>query len=83
MRYTDRGSLASTAKELGINRSTLKNWVARFSSDPRAGSDYKSPASTTTDAEKIRRLECENARLREEREILRIAAKYFAEETTG
>lgn len=35
-----------------------------------------------TDAERIRQLERENARLKEERDILRKAAKYFAEETT-
>ena len=69
------------AAELGINRNTLKNWVARFSSNPRAGSADQSEAAAITDAERIRKLERENARLREERDILRRAAKYFAEET--
>ena len=35
---TEGASLKSTAAELGINRNTLKAWVARFSSNPRAGS---------------------------------------------
>ena len=37
--------------------------------------------SGLSDAERIRVLERENAKLREERELLRKAAKYFAEET--
>ncbi|MGP9624349.1 MULTISPECIES: IS3 family transposase [unclassified Corynebacterium] len=76
---TPGASMSSMAKELGINRSTLKNWVGRFSSDPRAGSADKSETAAVTDAERIRQLQHDNARLREERDILRRAAKYFAE----
>ena len=36
---------------------------------------------SVTEAERIRQLEREVSRLREERDILRKAAKYFAEET--
>ena len=51
-----------------------------------ADSRYQLPqidnkAQATTDSERIRQLEKENAKLREERDILRKAAKYFAEET--
>lgn len=38
-------------------------------------------AQAANDSERIRQLEKENAKLREERDILRKAAKYFAEET--
>ena len=38
-------------------------------------------AQATTDSERIRQLEKEVSKLREERDILRKAAKYFAEET--
>lgn len=38
-------------------------------------------AQAVNDSERIRQLEKENANLREERDILRKAAKYFAEET--
>ncbi|WP_265342603.1 hypothetical protein [Corynebacterium striatum] len=38
-------------------------------------------AKETTDSERIRQLEKEVSKLREERDILRKAAKYFAEET--
>lgn len=44
--------------------------------------DAASPVEKLADAERIRQLERENKRLREERDILRKAAKYFAEETT-
>ncbi len=40
-------------------------------------------AQETTDSERIRQLEKEVSKLREERDILRKAAKYFAEETRG
>ena len=41
----------------------------------------RNKAKATTDSERIRHLEKENAKLREERDILRKAAKYSAEET--
>ncbi|MGV0870568.1 transposase, partial [Corynebacterium kalidii] len=75
-------SMKSVAAELGVNRNTLNNWVGKFSSDPRAGSTDQSEAAAITDAERIRQLQRDVARLREERDILRRAAKYFAEETT-
>lgn len=34
--YVTGDSLKSVAAELGINRNTLKTWVVRFSSNPRA-----------------------------------------------
>ena len=43
--------------------------------------EAKAQAEAASDAERIRTLEKENAKLREERDILRKAAKYFAEET--
>ncbi|MDN5722128.1 MAG: hypothetical protein L0J74_07755 [Corynebacterium sp.] len=51
-----------------------------YSSDRLAGSADKSDAAAATDAERIRQLERDNIRLREERDILRRAAKYFTEE---
>lgn len=78
---TEGASLKTTATELGINRNTLKNWVEKYSNDRRAGSADNSVAAAVTDAERIRQLERDNIRLREERDILRRAAKYFAEET--
>ncbi|BAC17057.1 conserved hypothetical protein [Corynebacterium efficiens YS-314] len=48
----------------------------------QTGVRSESPSSmSVTEAERIRQLEREVSRLREERDILRKAAKYFAEET--
>ena len=43
--------------------------------------EAKAQTEAASDAERIRALEKENAKRREERDILRKAAKYFAEET--
>jgi len=76
-------SLASAAQDLGVNRSTLYAWVQKLGTGKRARMDQQQKqAKQISDAERIRRLEKENRRLREERDILRKAAKYFAEETS-
>ena len=72
-------SIQTIATDLGVNRATLANWVKKYGT--AAPAEKPSPASVN-EAERIRQLERENARLREERDILRKAAKYFAEETT-
>lgn len=78
-------SIQTIATELGVNRNTLQIWVRKYGTGART--NISSPSSTpdaptlVTDAERIRQLERENARLKEERDILRKAAKYFAEET--
>ena len=76
-------SIQTIATDLGINRATLHNWLKEYGTGARTKvSSQGSPSSTSvTEAERIRQLEHENARLREERDILRKAAKYFAEET--
>jgi transposase len=80
---------ASVAKDLGVNRETLRLWVRQARSagaaPSKTGPVKKAPTSpVTSDAV----LEQENkqlrARIRElelERDILRRAAKYFAGET--
>ena len=71
-------SIQTIATDLGVNRATLANWVKKYGT--AAPAEKPSPTSVN-EAERIRQLERENARLREERDILRKAAKYFAEET--
>jgi transposase len=64
---------------LGINVQTLSGWVTADrdkqarAADPTALSDE--------DLAELKRLRKENASLREDREILRKAAAYFARET--
>ena len=75
-------SLNSASAELGINRASLHSWVKKYGTGKRArAKTMRDKAQATTDSERIRQLEKENAKLREERDILRNAAKYFAEET--
>ena len=75
-------SLNSASAELGINRASLHSWVKKYGTGKRARTKtMRDKAQATTDSERIRRLEREVSKLREERDILRKAAKYFAEET--
>ena len=76
-------SLHAASAELGVNRSSLFSWLKQYGTGKRARTKtLRDEAQATTDSsERIRQLEKENAKLREERDILRKAAKYFAEET--
>ena len=75
-------TLQDAATELGIDRGSLMGWKAKFGTGKRDRTQAaRAQAQATSDSERIRQLEKENAKLREERDILRKAAKYFAEET--
>lgn len=71
--------MQTTATDLGVNRATLHNWLKKYGTGARTKiTTTDSPSSTSvTEAERIRQLERENARLREERDILHKAAEYF------
>ena len=68
-------SLGAVSKELGISRETLYKWVkqAKIDAGEREG-------LTTEERQRLRFLERENKILREEREILKKAAAFFAKE---
>ena len=70
-------SAAQVARELGVNKNTMYGWVKRYREKgemlPFPGSGKLSPED-----EQIRKLERENRDLREENEILKKAAAYFA-----
>ena len=72
-------SRASVARRLGVNETTLRNWVADRLAEEARESDPL--AVTPSEFEELRRLRREVAELRTEREILRKAAAYFAQET--
>jgi transposase len=67
--------ISKTAKDLGINESTLYNWVCKFGSTER-----KESKSGSEMEEELKALRRENSRLKQERDILKKAAAYFANE---
>jgi transposase len=64
------------ARELGVSPQTLTNWIAQDRID--AG---ELPGLTSDERARLAELEREVRILREEREILRKAAGFFAQET--
>ncbi len=75
-------SLKAASVELGINRASLHSWLKQYGTGKRPRmAQSRANAAAASDAERIRRMEKEIAKLREERDILRKAAKYYAEET--
>ena len=65
------------SKEYEPSAQTIRNWVAQSDRDEGRRDD----GLTTAEREDLRRLRRENRRLREEREILKKAAAWFAQET--
>ena len=74
-------SIQTIATDLGVNRNTLQNWLKKYGTGANITTTETPSPHSVTEAERIRQLEREVSRLREERDILRKAAKYFAEET--
>ncbi len=68
-------SQAEIARDLGISHNTLRAWTKQTRIDEGA-----EPGLTTEEREELRRLRRENRLLREEREILKKAAAFFAKE---
>jgi len=67
--------ITKTARDLGVSESTLYGWVNKYES---ARAESKS-TDGSVNAE-LKRLEREVARLKQERDILKKAAAYFAKE---
>ena len=72
---TRAGALARIGKQLGINPETLRNWVTQAEID-----DGVRPGTTTSDAQRIAKLERENRELRRANSILKSASAFFAAE---
>lgn len=73
-------SISQTARDLGIKESTLYNWISiarREKSECINGAEKVSSAQLIDELNRLRK---ENARLKEEREILKKAAVFFARE---
>lgn len=68
--------VTKVARELGIKPTTLHGWVSKYKNSPEVpfpGSGHLKPED-----EKLKKLEKENKDLKEEIEILKKAAAYFA-----
>lgn len=65
---------AQIARELGIRVNQLRKWRLEFEQEERTGAPKRLPVID----EDLLRLQRENAKLREENEILKKAAIYFA-----
>ncbi len=71
--------IAKTARDLGVKEATLYNWISvAKSSAPTIPNDQGDQVNLI---EELNRLRKENARLREERELLKKATAFFAKET--
>lgn len=72
-------SIADVARSLGVSDRTLWYWV---SEDRKSRQRAQDPSSLNADdAAELKRLRKENAQQREDIEIVRKAAAYFAKET--
>ena len=69
-------SVGSVARDLDLTETALREWVKRV----RADRTHGKTGLTTTEREELARLRKENRILREEREILKKAAAFFANE---
>ncbi len=78
LRAGDR-SPRQLADELGCTEQTLRNWMRQDEADRGERSDVLS----SDERKRLRELERENRVLRQEREILKRAAAFFARETEG
>lgn len=68
--------VARVAAELGVNENTLHGWMKRYRDKP--STPFPGSGKLSDDDQRVRSLERQNRELREENEILKKAAAYFA-----
>lgn len=70
-------TVAQVARELDLTGTALREWVRRADADAGERRDVL----TTEERHELARLRKENKQLRQEREILKAAATFFAKES--
>jgi transposase len=75
--FTSDQPLSDTAKGLGVHVSTLHGWVQKYCSDTKQVNNL----SESDMGRELKALKKELNQLRQERDILKKAAAYFASET--
>lgn len=68
--------IAQTARDLGVNENTLHTWIGKYHRVERQEKEVHNEHLY----EELKRLRKENVRLKEERDILKKAAAYFAQQ---
>ena len=71
--------VTQTARELGVNANTLHTWVNMYKDKQGASSGKQ--VNDQHLYEQLKQLRRENSRLKEERELLKKAAAFFAKES--
>ena len=75
----ERGvTAAQAARDLDVHENVLRKWVREFDADPRQA--FPGPGQMKPEQLEIDRLRKEVAKLKAERDILKMAAAYFAKE---
>lgn len=72
---TSEKSTAEIARDLGVNENNLYRWIQKY-----GPSDDGTEKATPNEHEELMQLRKENRILKEERDILKKAAAYFAKE---
>ena len=76
---TEKGySMAEASRNLGIEYSVLRRWKKQLTDDPQNA--FPGKGKLMADDEELRRLKRELDRVKEERDILKKALAYFAED---
>ncbi len=70
-------TVTQVARELDLTQTALREWVRRAEADAGERQDVL----TTEERQELARLRRENKQLRQEREILKAAATFFAKES--
>lgn len=80
IRLADESGKTTTqvAAELGISTAQIYNWRRKYITAPNEA--FKNESQLSSEQQRIKELELENAKLREERDILKKATAFFVKE---